>query len=56
MDEYKVYDREECWRRDRYLAEVSKLKIEIFIAKFKRMILKLQNRRLRRNVERLREK
>lgn len=56
MDEYKVYDREEYCRIDRYLVKVSKLKVEIFIAKFKRMILKLQNRRLRRDVERLREK
>lgn len=54
MDEYKVYDGEEYCRIDRYLVKINKLKIEIFIAKFKRMILKLQNRRLRRKLERLR--
>lgn len=56
MNEYKVYDGEVYWRRDKYLAEVSKLKIEIVRAKFRMKILKLQNRSLKRRLERLREK
>lgn len=56
MNEYKVYDDEVYWRRDKYLAEVSKLKIEIVRAKFRMKILKLQNRNLEIRLERLREK
>lgn len=56
MNEYKVYDGEVYWRRDKYLAQVSKLKIEIVRAKFRMKILKLQNRSLEIMLERLREK
>lgn len=53
MEEYKIYDGEVYWRRDKYLAEVIKLRIGIVNAKFKVNILRIQEKRLRREIEKL---
>lgn len=53
MNEYKIYDGEIYWRRDKYLAEVMKLRGGIIKAKFKGKILRVQKRRIKRKVEKL---
>lgn len=53
MEEYKIYDGEVYWRRDKYLDEVIKLRIGIVNAKFKVNILRIQEKRLRREIEKL---